>query len=87
MGLGFVFFFLFGFCFFSESKQGFFKFGDETDEEGYGTCFEGVKVVDEPHKLKPGRCFHSTRELREARAVPLPTVGREPPGVRSATGG
>lgn len=73
--------------FFSESKQGFFKFGEETDERGYDKCFETVKVVDESHNVKHSRCFHSTRELREARAVPLPSVGREPLGVRSATGG
>lgn len=73
--------------FFSESKQGFFKFGEETDEGGYDKCFETLKVVDESHSVKPRRCFHSTRELREVRAVPLPTVGREPLGVTSATGG
>lgn len=67
--------------------NGFFKSGEETDEGGYGACFKAMKVVDESHKVKLGRCFHSTRELREGRAVPLPTVGREPPGVRSATGG
>lgn len=47
MGLGFVFFIFVWVLFFSESKQGFFKFGEETDEGGYDKYFETVKVVDE----------------------------------------
>lgn len=48
--------------FLSDSKQAFFKFGEETDEGGYDTCFKTVKVLDEHHKVKPDRRFHSTKE-------------------------
>lgn len=78
--------FCLGFGFFPR-VNGFFKFGEETDEGQFETCFKAMKVVGESHKVKPGRCFHSRRELREGRAVPLPTVGREPLGVRSVRGG